>query len=112
MPLPYGVSSDTIYAFLQRKVPEVFDHWRALGALYASHQGSNRFLEEPSAAQHLKAIDAAIASAFSSSEAFDELRFPSEFLVWLDEVKRAGNYLMVRSTGAEDSRQMANAGVM
>ncbi len=37
VPFPHGVSSDTIYAFLQHKVPEVFDSWNALGSLYASY---------------------------------------------------------------------------
>ncbi len=110
VPIPHGVASDTIHAFLQKSAPEVFEHWTALGQLYSQHSGEGRFLEEPVAAQHLQAIDEAITKAFNAEGAFEALSLPPEFIAWLDNIKASESYLMVRSTGSEDSRQMANAG--
>ncbi len=110
IPMPHGITNDTIQAFLQGSAPEVFEHWTALGELYSQYSGEGRFLEEPVAAQHLNAIDEAIVKAFGANEAFEALALSPEFISWQEGIKAAGNYLMVRSTGSEDSRQMANAG--
>ncbi len=110
VPIPYGISSDAIHAFLMKKVPEVFQHWEVLGRLYQNTQNPHRFLEEAEAIQQLSMIEKAIESAFLLPDAYEALALAPEYLKWLERVQTAGNYLMVRSTGSEDSRQMANAG--
>ena len=94
IPAPRGIASDDILAFLPQ---EVFDHWEAL------KEAGIESLKTPQAKKHLNAIEQAIDSAFSRGT----LNLPID---WLEERKRAGDFLMVRSTGDEDSKQTANAG--
>ena len=114
VPLPQGVSSDAVRAFLEKTAPAVFEQWNALGTLYAAYKGQGAFLDQPEVKQHLKAIDQGIAEAFarvsSSKDAFQALGLPDAMRQWLELMQQHGHYLMVRSTGAEDSRQTANAG--
>jgi hypothetical protein len=110
VPLPHGVQSENVRAFLEKSAPEVFEHWQALSDLFKSYKGTQRFLETPEAKQHLEDIDVAIARAFSLDNAYDSLNLAPELVEWVSSVNTAGNYLMVRSTGSEDSKEMANAG--
>ena len=41
---------------------------------------------------------------------FDHLGLSEEIKTWVSDIEKQGNYLMVRSTGAEDSKKSANAG--
>jgi Pyruvate phosphate dikinase, AMP/ATP-binding domain len=108
VPIPKGIASDTIRAFLEKEAPELFTHWQALGQEFSAYQGSSPFLEQPTSKAHLKAIDQAIARAFGKTSISHWA--PEELVVWLKSLEANGDYLMVRSTGAEDSRQTANAG--
>ncbi|MBA3602493.1 MAG: hypothetical protein H0W50_02385 [Parachlamydiaceae bacterium] len=119
VPMPCGLSTDVIEAFLRQNSPEIFDHWLALGKLYASHllipnDKECPFLEIPEAAAHLHAIEKAIVEAFSKASTDDityqSLGISPEMELWLEESNKKGHYLMVRSSGAEDSSHAANAG--
>lgn len=111
VPSLQGVSTDLIEDFLKQNAPQVFEHWTALGKLYASYltrpsDQDRPFLELPAAADHLEAIHHAIASVFANNS----IELPAEVQQWLAECKEMGHYLMVRSSGAEDSSAAANAG--
>lgn len=113
VPIPHGIQSDKVESFLKIQAPELFEEWAKLGKLYANYEGSTPFLEEPEANQHLESIDRMIEKAFEAAgnnEAlFHELVSP-DFREWLETIKSNDNYLMVRSTGSEDSKETANAG--
>jgi len=98
IPTPQGVSTDEVHAFLQKNAPEVFEHWEAMGKL----KGIEPFFENPEVKAHFEAIDRAIEKAFAEG-----FTFSPEMKKWIEGLK---GYLMVRSTGAEDTDQLANAG--
>ena len=113
VPIPHGIASDRTQEFLKKHAPEVFTERNLLKEYYASYQGKTPFLEDPKTKLHLKAITNAIKAAFqkaAGNEALFQELASSEFSSWLDAVRGNNDYLMVRSTGAEDSRQSANAG--
>ncbi|MBA3603259.1 MAG: hypothetical protein H0W50_06390 [Parachlamydiaceae bacterium] len=115
VPLPRGISSDQVHSFLQAAAPEVFVLWKQLGNLYSTYvEGYSPFLERPEPAKILLAIENTIKSAFEKAgkedPIFEKLGLSNDLLEWIQERKDAGHYLMVRSTGAEDSLQTANAG--
>ncbi|MBA3815803.1 MAG: hypothetical protein H0X29_04645, partial [Parachlamydiaceae bacterium] len=113
VPIPHAVYSDKVTQFLQKLVPELFEEWAKLGARYENYKEISPFLEKSEAQEHLKIIDQMIEKAFNAAGAnpalFQELVSP-EFQAWLETIKKNDNYLMVRSTGSEDSRETANAG--
>lgn len=113
MPPRLGIESDSVLAFLQKKKPEIFHEWQKLGELFEKHAGELPFLQTLEAKRSLSIIDEGIKAAFAqleeeSSESSDLLS--QQLIVWLKEQKQAGTYLMVRSSGAEDSKETANAG--
>lgn len=113
VPAPHGVMSEKIEIFLRNQSPMLFEHWNRLGELYAHYDLSTPFLEQPEAKQLLAEIDRGIEKAFQvagNSETLFSQITDVTFLKWLAEVEKGNDYLMVRSSGAEDSRQSANAG--
>jgi hypothetical protein len=106
IPAPRGLSSGRMKTFVRKNAPEVFEHWKQLNILYTAHPDPEGFLERPEVLAHLAAIDAALARAFTSADC----PLPPGMEEWLTECQARGDYLMVRSTGAEDSKKMANAG--
>jgi len=113
IPVPRGLASDAIENFLKAEAPDLFVHWQDIGQFFHNYQGTSPFLEQPNVNAHLEAIDQAIAQAFEKAgkddALFQQLMSP-ELIAWLDTIKENNDYLMVRSTGAEDTRQTANAG--
>lgn len=113
VPRPHEIPSDRVEAFCRAHAPELFDNWKKLGELYAKYQGEEPFLQQTDAKELLENIDKALEQVFKSAGENEELwheLLPPDLLSWLETVKANGDYLMVRSTGAEDSRQTANAG--
>lgn len=113
VPLPQGITSDRVTSYLQGHAPIVFENWKALGAMYEAYEGDQPFLEDLKVKGTLQAINAAVIEAFAKAgdddRLFEQLA-TKDFVGWLDSVDRNGDYLMVRSTGSEDSRETANAG--
>lgn len=120
VPIPHGIASDTVEEFLRIHAPSVFKEWDALNLDYSKYKKNShsekenlRFLETPGTQLHLDHIMGAIKEAFikaGSDEKLYSLLLSDEFIKWLDSVHAKNDYLMVRSTGSEDSRQSANAG--
>lgn len=117
VPLPYGNSSDEVKRFLEEYAPDVFRVRETLRTLYDAYakleNPTEPFLKKPVVVALLNTITDAITEAFKKA-ADDEKVFKqlvsNEFIEWLDSVRRNGDFLMVRSTGSEDTRQTANAG--
>lgn len=107
IPVPHGISNTKLTNFIRKFVPEVFKHWQELKVLFKSYSDSQPFLDTLEATHLLKTINEQLITAFSKPQV--EL-FDPEWISWIKSIEEAGEYLMVRSTGAEDSRQMANAG--
>ncbi len=101
VPVPQGVSTDEVYSHLKISSPQVFQSWETLQTLY---QGDSSFLQKEEIQQLLKTIDRGI------QEAFKTFSLSKNMKCWLEKMEKQGSYLMVRSTGAEDSRKSANAG--
>lgn len=107
MPLLNGISDPVMQSFLKKYAPTVDEQWQKLNQLFNESKDKNAFLKQEEVKKILENIQEAITKAFQNS---DDFPFPKGFLPWLDEIKESGSYLMVRSSGAEDSRNTANAG--
>lgn len=104
VPEPHGLASGNVYAFLKETKPEIFTEWKQLGELYSTSDKSVAFLALPEVKEKIHRIQSNILDAFANAEA---LKTP-ELTTWLNEMQ--GHYLMVRSSGDEDSTALANAG--
>lgn len=102
-PEPKGIKSEEMEAFLRKCAPNIFDEWEKLGKLF--DESDIPFFQRAEVTAVLKSIEESIQNAFDS-ESFLEL-VPED---WLEEMDKKGVYLMVRSTGSEDSSISANAG--
>lgn len=109
--IPKGISTDQVNEFLKSSAPSVNSQWNELCQLFKDFKlnggVSSRFLKQPNIAEKLEAIRQSIIDAFAQS---DKFALPSDFLKWMEELKAENSYLMVRSSGAEDTRKTANAG--
>jgi len=113
IPIPHGIPSEMIAHFLREHAPHLFERWEKLGTLYENYKGDVPFLDQEGVKKYLQSIDQAIEEAFLSAgndEALFQGLIPPDFQKWLETIKKNDNFLMVRSSGAEDSRQSANAG--
>lgn len=113
VPFPHAVSSDKVTQFLQKTVPEIFQEWVKLGRLFENYQKKTPFTQETEVQEHLNVIDQLIEKAFiaaGDNEFLFKYLVPQDFIQWLNTIKKNDNYLMVRSTGSEDTRESANAG--
>ena len=114
VPTPHGISTDDTKKFLEKHHLCITSNWETLHTLYVSHDkaGSN-FLERDDVKAILEEIKRNISEAFDLASKNDtelqQLATP-ELLSWIDNARAGGHYLMVRSTGAEDTRKTANAG--
>lgn len=107
MPLLQGISDPFIHSFLNEQAPKISVEWKELDHLFRQCSDKRDFLDQPEVREKLTSIDEAIKRAF----AFPNLiEFPDEVNIWLEEIKASEDYIMVRSSGAEDSGQTANAG--
>lgn len=97
VPKPEGVPSEEVERHLQDHAPEFFRCWKELGEIYGdSHP---HFFDDLRVMALIKEAQDAIQKAFA------EFSLPPH-IATLD----SGEYYMVRSTGAEDSKKTANAG--
>ena len=117
VPLPKGISHEQVEAFLNQLAPAVFDKWIELGESfkkYRDEHGENKsvnFLEEPSVCQKLEEIRQEIETSFIRAAYVRGTRpFAAQLEPWLKEIRAKDAYLMVRSSGVEDSKECANAG--
>lgn len=113
VPMPQGLESHKVMAFLKNYAPEVFEHWDQIRTISKAN-GKSGVLDNAEVVSHLKAIDEGIEKAFlkaaTDNKAFTNLGITQEMKEWLAELAKEGKHLMVRSTGAEDSKKSANAG--
>ncbi len=108
IPRPHGVPSHLILRFIELAAPKVFEHWKYLQSVHESPESQTapaRFLFS----ETIKQIDTALSEAFSQAT-YTQLGLSLELQTWLQSMHKSRHYLMVRSTGAEDSHTLANAG--
>lgn len=109
VPKKSGISHVETVSLLEQKVPEVLNSWNGLKNQF-NHLSSNdrtHFLESQDVKKELAFIRNEIQQAFSH----DSIKhFNSSLCTWLEEIKIKGSYLMVRSSGNEDSKNVVNAG--
>ncbi len=105
--LPKGIKNKAMRAFLQREAPDVFFYWQELGSRFKDYQGKD-FLGEPEIQHILSQIDESLKRTFEAAGKdpvlFNQL-VPPEMQTWLENLHHQGEYLMVRSTGAEDEKE-------
>lgn len=115
VPVPQVAFTDKVEAFLKKNNIGIDKDWKALKKLYDEHGGEGKFLDRPDAQQHLQNIRDNIAKAFAivkNDPGGKELEalFGKELVPWLANENSKGHFLMVRSTGTEDTKKTANAG--
>lgn len=110
VPYPRAILNGQVHAFIDEAAPVVKKQWGQLQDLYQQHQESKKpafeFLQQPQVQQILFDINRSITEAFSK----EKLDMPEEFWQWIGQHQENDRYLMVRSSGSEDSRTSANAG--
>ncbi len=116
VPMPYGIKSSDMHDFIGKAAPSVIEDWKKLGALYATRpegQEGKSFLDRKDVSDLIKKVQQDITGAFVTAaqnpEFTKSLGFGGDLDEWLTAIKERGSYLMVRSTGDEDS-SYANAG--
>lgn len=102
IPAPQGISTHEVKTFWEKRHPEILTYWRQLQQFAAEYQDAIPFLEHPQSAAFLEKVHRTVGEALS---AHCEIQLPEE---WLS--KKKGCFLMVRSSGSEDSDGAANAG--
>ncbi len=105
-----------MHDFIGKAAPSVIADWKKLGELYATRpegQEGKSFLDRQDVSDLIKKVREDITSAFDAAAQNPEftrsLGFGGALDEWLTAIKERGSYLMVRSTGDEDS-SYANAG--
>ncbi len=101
VPRSEGFTTSQVREFLADVEPEALKHWDAL---------KSEATLTPRARELLAEIDEALERAFSRTDAFERLNATPEMRAWLQKLEKDGRFLMVRSTGAEDTKENANAG--
>ncbi|MBA2728312.1 MAG: hypothetical protein H0U49_09100, partial [Parachlamydiaceae bacterium] len=112
VPLPFGIESNAIVAFLRDTKPAIFETWNIISQQFDNYDGKDGtpFLELSTVKKLLAEIDQEIKDAFMGlNQKRNDLISP-EMTEWMESIDREGNYLMVRSSGDEDQQNSANAG--
>jgi len=133
IPLPKGLSHASVESFLQKKDPLIFSQWEKLGLIFSEkyknpsfvenmlknlvrylNLGNPKdpsFLEDPEVLTLLSDIQRRIENAFNNLSQEDLDFFGTEELTtWINELAAKKSFLMVRSSGVEDTKELANAG--
>lgn len=108
VPAVMGIDSRTIEDFLRRQSPNFTAHWNTLCRDFPKEEEKQKtYLKQPDVQNILSEITKGIKIAFrniSSNLLSDEIQG------WLARAAEDQNYLMVRSSGAEDGNGSVNAG--
>ncbi len=112
VPRPRGLKNSQAQQFLFKHSSQICDIWKNLGKLYSESEKSNAFFSNQKVKDNISALEALIQRPFQLASGDENVfkALDSELVSWLDIVRKNGNYLMVRSSGSEDSKNMANAG--
>ena len=120
VPRPHVVTSTSMQRFVNEWAPEVAVNWKKMDELYNQFQKNKPdlvvtdFLRQPQTELLLKQIDNALERAFvqasQDDKVFNSLSLNPKMLEWLKALQKENKYLIVRSSGSEDSRKAANAG--
>lgn len=120
VPIPRGVSNTQLHTFLGQYFPDLNAQWQSLNEGFRAFQNSkaeglpdSAYLQQIEVKTALKQMEESIIAAFERAvndpECYRQLSL-SDMESWLKELKDKDLHLMVRSSGAEDTRQASNAG--
>lgn len=125
VPLPHGLATQHVEAFIAESAPDTFRNWQELGDRFKEYQRGHtpeqapQFLNEKGVPELLASIQEGIRNAFSvaaiAMSLFEnildlaKLEGMASLTDWLKEISSTGSDIIVRSTGKEDSA-VANAG--
>ena len=114
VPRPRGLKNSQSQKFLFKHSSQICDIWRNLGKLYSESEKNKSFFSNQAVKDNISTLEALIQRPFQlaagDEDVFKSLDSNDELGSWLDMVRKNGHYLMVRSSGSEDSKSMANAG--
>lgn len=102
IPVPVEVTSDSLHDFWRSKNVSILTDWKKLDALFQERDKSSNFLENKEVIEILRKIEKSIQEVF---EDIESVPLPDDWIQAHEE-----SFLMVRSNGAEDSKESANAG--
>lgn len=113
IPRPIGISSPRVEAFLRDCDPSPLQAWAELCALYHHRDVSAPFLMQDAVKAKIRVIQQGIQTAFNQAAENPEIYgrlAPPALNEMILSLQKAGDYAIVRSTGAEDTKAAANAG--
>lgn len=120
VPMPKGIASSRSHQFLDQTAPGVGQIWQHLGQLFEAYRQTvsqdawPAFLEKPEVVRLLTQLHTEIETAYqaaaSNPDQYELMGITPEMVQWLQTIHEKGRYLMVRSSGAEDTKKLANAG--
>lgn len=117
VPLPFGLASEHVEEFLRAQNSIFFDAYKNLVArcndFIESRKAPTSFLENSAVIELMATLQQSIIAAFIAAaenpSILETLPEAERLEQWLQHLREQGAYLMVRSTGQEDS-SVANAG--
>ncbi|MBT4856115.1 hypothetical protein HOM50_05120 [bacterium] len=104
VPAFLGLSDQKITQFLEQQGAGTFALWKK----FTTNQSKSIKQLKNGSCSLIEQISANIKQVFSAAD--PESLLDTKTLAWLTQIKNKNGYLMVRSTGAEDSATCANAG--
>lgn len=120
VPIPHAVASSASHRFLEKRAPSARHLWEELGKRFATYKAKvdqdswPAFVDQPEVMRDLNTLDILIELAYqraaSDPSLIEEMGINPEMINWMAEVSNRYGYLMVRSSGAEDTKKLANAG--
>lgn len=120
IPLPIPLASQHVEAFIAEIAPDTFREWQEMGYQFRQFKLANKdrppadFLNEPGIKARREALQKGIKDAYSvagnDQTARKKHEGSAELEQWVQHIAEKGSYLMVRSTGAEDSSAKAGSG--
>lgn len=116
---PEGFPTQHVEKFLRKTAPSVFESMEKLNGLYEAHRKSlgapAEFLQDKQVNELLESIQDKIKEAFNSVSSNVEVRRhlqnADKYISWLEACRKAGELIMVRSSGDEDSAEAETTGI-
>lgn len=105
VPTPFSIEDELLFKYISKKHPEIVFSWQNLNEQYKNEHDKIQFLSRPDVLNTLKSIQNSIKNTFIKET--EELE-TQELTAFIETNKE--NYLMVRSSGVEDSDGIVNAG--
>ncbi|MBA3958451.1 MAG: hypothetical protein H0X51_08705 [Parachlamydiaceae bacterium] len=110
IPARSGLSHQQVEAFLKQTIPEIFVKWDELAEECEKLRKENQEIHLECIQETLEDIQKKIITLFDKVSKQQQGNPFEGINEWLEGIRKQGSYLMVRSSGVEDSVEVVNAG--